>query len=211
MSLVIKQFLNKQKGFTLIEVLLALSVMSISVLGSLAVYNSINSTITSQVKVTGVLQDARLTLQKLAIDIRKAGFQDPNKLNLDTPVAISMSTNLLTNLTTPPTPNTNLDIVSTNIPSQTLIENNDVNTQIVNLSLYFTDDNTLSYRVVNELDYYFFTICNSTWLCSTISFDYEQPSDNGADNVFDVQVAATDGVHQKNTTVQVTLQDLTPG
>ena len=200
-----------QMGFTLIEVVVSLAVLSLSLVATVTVYESINSTVETEVVTTETLQDARTTLQRLSYEIRKAGYRDPNKSTLGTPTAITASTSLMTTLSTPATPNTNLDITMTSIPAQSVSENNSANQEVVNLSSYFSDDNTLSYRVLQEEDHFFFSICNTSRLCIKPIADFEQPSDVNLDNNYKVRIAGTDtGGHQKQQTINVSLTNVTP-
>lgn len=71
------------------------------------------------------------------------------------------------------------------------------------------DGDTLSYSISGGTDAALFTVDSATGALSFIAGpDFENPTDTGADNVYDVVLTASDGVNSSNQAVAVTVQDV---
>ena len=80
---------------------------------------------------------------------------------------------------------------------------------VVQVSASDSDGDSLSYSITGGADQSLFTINSSTGLLSFITaVDYENPSDSGGDNVYELQVAVSDGTGSSSLTFQVTVSDV---
>ncbi|HEX7151336.1 MAG TPA: cadherin domain-containing protein [Thermoanaerobaculia bacterium] len=71
------------------------------------------------------------------------------------------------------------------------------------------EGDTITYSITGGADQALFTINSSTGALSFLSApDFEAPADAGANNVYDVQVTATDGTNPVNQTIAVTVTNV---
>ena len=98
-----------------------------------------------------------------------------------------------------------LPIISTG-SSLSIAENT---TAVVTINASDPDGDSLSYSISGGSDQALFTIHSSTGeLVFNTSPDYESPGDSGADNVYDLQIAVTDGSGSSTLDLGVTVTDV---
>jgi len=92
---------NKLHGFTLIEILITLVILSFAMIGTITIYNSITDTISTEITVNEKIFNARSSIKRISHEVKKAGFKEINRPDFADPTPLNSSTQLLTNITTP--------------------------------------------------------------------------------------------------------------
>jgi len=88
-------------GFTLMEVLITLVLLSIALIGTITVYNSVTSNISNKVGINERLYEARVSINRLSYEIKKVGFKPNNRPEFNEPLPITTSPTLLESINLP--------------------------------------------------------------------------------------------------------------
>ena len=208
----IKRF---NKGFTLIEIMVALAVLSVTMTSSYTVYQSLTSSVTQQVKGVDTLQQMRSLQKKLSDEIRKTGYrvssdslipQATPTLGIQQvqlqPPAGSYGQASLTSVGTP------IAIVNVPLVTTTFTENTQ---QLTDLSgLFSGGSGTVTYEVLSQQDFWAFGVIGDD-LVATSSLDFENSFDFDSDRVYDIRIRATDSQGSaQESDLAITITNLAP-
>jgi len=212
-----RHFNRTHQGFTLIEIMVALAVLSITMTSSYTLYQSLTEQTATQVKNIDALRNLRSLQQKISYEVRKTGYLVSAATVIPDAAATTSGVQALVleapggsygvAATNTDPVNTEVTLVAVPVVTTTFSENS---TQLTLLSAIFSDNGSLTYDLLPQQDHWVFGV-SGNYLVAKAVLDYENSLDLGADYIYDIRVRATDSQgHSQETDLSITVTNLTP-
>ena len=209
-----RHFNRTHQGFTLIEIMVALALLSITMTSSYTLYQSLTEQTATQVKNIDVLRNLRSLQQKISDEVRKTGYVVSAETVIPDAAATSGVQTLLLEapvgsygVAATDSVNTAITLVTDGVYAMSVNENVSI---ITDLAVLFIGDEPLSFQVLPQNDHWTFGVSFDD-LVSNANLDFENKLDLDSNNVYNIWIRATDGAgHSIDKELAITVVDVNP-